>query len=297
MNDYVNQYKNELKNLRNCESSAGINSIYTIESYCNDIVKFLDVVGKNPEEITTEDVDGFLKLDSPATANRRFMAINNFYKFLNESGITDNCPIIHKKTFKKIRKIPERLSVHMTIDEGLQFLNEASKSIKNYALMITFLDTGMRESALCNLKKTDWDGKRLRVIEKGNIERVLAVGSHTAEAINEYLDTRNDDIEYLFISNMKRQYSTSGIYGLVERIAKRAEINKKITPHKLRHTCAAMLRSQGNDILTIGRRLGQKDVKTTKRYLEHLIDERDIEAAEKGAFNISKEQLQNAMYQ
>jgi len=225
------------------------------------------------------------------------MAINNFYKFLNESGITDNCPIIHKKTFKKIRKIPERLSVHMTIDEGLQFLNEASKSIKNYALMITFLDTGMRESALCNLKKTDWDGKRLRVIEKGNIERVLAVGSHTAEAINEYLDTRNDDIEYLFISNMKRQYSTSGIYGLVERIAKRAEINKKITPHKLRHTCAAMLRSQGNDILTIGRRLGQKDVKTTKRYLEHLIDERDIEAAEKGAFNISKEQLQNAMYQ
>ena len=289
LENYLKMYRQELEVDRNCESSVKIESEHTINAYCKDVENLLDFAEKDVSEITPQDLDQFLKKDSPSTANRRLMGIINFYKFLNEIGVTDNCPIVFQKTFKKLRKNPRRMSVHMTQEEGLRFITESSKKLKQHAIMMTFLNGGMRKAELCGLKKTDFDlsNRTVRFIAKGNIERIVAIGSETANLIDEYLNTRKDDIDWLFISNWDRKYSPSGIDKIVMNIAKRAGITKKITPHSLRHTCAAMMRAQGNDILTIGRKLGQKDIKTTKIYLEHLLDERDIEAAENGAFNVN----------
>jgi integrase/recombinase XerD len=280
-------YKKELTVDRNCLSSSEIGSERSIKSYCNDVKQFLIFVDqKSVSDISVEDVDAFLRLGAPSSAYRRFASINNFFRFLNESKITDNYPIVKGKTYKKIRKKPERMSVHLTKEETYRFMAEAYKNTKYYAIMMLFLNTGMRISELCDIKRNGYDGKFVRYIAKGNIERIQPVGSVVAEAINKYLDTRTDSIEYLFISSHMKKYNPTTIYKRVETIAHNANIQKKITPHSLRHTCAASMRSAGQDVYAIAKKLGHKNLKTTEIYLKTLVDERDIEIAETSVYNV-----------
>lgn len=258
----------------------------TIHSYCSDVKKFLNSIGKDVSVVTAEDVEIFLREDAPATATRRFSSIKNFYKYLNKKGVTDNYPIVRGETYNSLRKIPKRMSMHMTIAEANRFMAEAAKKIKNYAMMMVFINTGMRESELCNLERANYDGELIKYIAKGDKERIVPVGSQTAKAIDEYLLTRKDDLKYLFVSNWGRQYSVSGIYTLVKAITDRAGVKKNITPHKLRHTCAAAMRANGANVYDIAKKLGHEDIKVTEEYLRTLIDERDIEVAEKGSFNV-----------
>ena len=259
----------------------------TINSYCNDVKMFLNYIGdKSVTDIMSDDVDMFLSENSPATAHRRFSSVKNFYKYLNRIGIADGSPIVRGETYRNLRTIPKKMSIYMFKEETFIFMNEAAKKIRDYAIMMVFINTAMRESELINLKIKDYDGKFIKYIAKGNKERIQAIGSAAAQAIDDYLATRTDDLEYLFVSNKGCKYSPSGIYTLVKTIAKRAGIKKDITPHKLRNTCAAAMRTDGNDIYTIAKKLGHEDIKVTEIYLRTLVDERDIEAAEKGSFNV-----------
>jgi site-specific recombinase XerD len=202
-----------------------------------------------------------------------------------EEGVTDNFPFT-SQTFKNLRNIPKRMAVRMTVPEGLKFLEQARHKKRDFAIMMTFLNTGIRESELFNLKKSDYGNNKLRLIGKGDKERIVSVNHMTQTAINNYLAQRTDHKEWLFISNKKGKYSPSGLYTLVKTIAKKAGIEKNITPHTLRHTFASMMKSQGRDAYEIMQILGHNDIRTTMIYLGTLEDDRVEAILEESAFNV-----------
>jgi integrase/recombinase XerD len=283
----LNQYEKELFRCKKY-------SVKTIPSYCNDIKRLLDFTGKDATDITVDDLENFFLEDSPSTARRRYSSIVNFYKYLNKKDITQNYPIT-ESLYENLRKDPERLSEKMTIPEGLAFLEEAKKKTKNYAIMMTFLNTGVREEELFTRMREDYhletntDGKQegtIRIIGKGNKERIVPVNEGVINALNKYLETRTDNDPHLFLSNWGKQYSPSGIYTLVKRIAERAGIKKDITPHILRHTFSSMMWEQGADPVQIMYILGHSSIKTTLRYLGKLGVKKAQELMNMSAFNV-----------
>ena len=276
--DIVEKYRDELKKSKKY-------SEFTITSYCNDVKRFLDFVGKKYSDVEPPDISKFMLENSPATANRRMMSLRNFYRTLNKCGATDIFPFTNEM-FKELRAMPKRLSERMTIPEGLGFLEEAKKKTKNYAIMMTFLNTGIRETELFNLERKDFSNGKLKIIGKGNKERIIPVNQATKNAIEVYLADRKDNEKWLFLSNFGKRYSASAMLNLVKRIAERAGIEKNITPHKLRHTFAAMMKSQGRDAYEIMQILGHNDIRTTMIYLGKLDDDRTEAILEESAFNV-----------
>jgi len=286
--ELLEKYREYLNNIKTPDSYSD----KTIISYCNDIAAFIKYVNKDVATVTTKEIESFLLVGAPSTSRRRFSSILNFYNFLSENGVTNNKPIAKNMYYNVVRQDKKRISVHMTISEGLRFLEEAKKDTRTYAIMMLFLNSGIREAELINLEKEDYvyeNGESegtIRIIAKGDEERIIGVTEGAVIAINKYLETRDDDIPYLFISNKKCKYSPSGIYNLVNKTAERAGINKKIAPHKLRHTFANMMWDRGADVNQIKDLLGHKSLKTTLLYLDKLGIKKAQELLKDGAFNI-----------
>jgi integrase/recombinase XerD len=290
--DLLEKYRENLKSVKVPKSY----SEDTIDSYCNDIKKFLNYVAKDMSDVTSDDIARFLLKDAPATGRRRFSSVLNFYDYLNKNGITDNKPIVKEDYDNLVRPDPERLIDRMTIPEGLLFLDTAkADGIRTFAIMMTYLNTGVREDELCSVLRenyhveTNIHGKAeatLRIIGKGNKERILPVNDGTIEALNDYFKMRKDDIPYLFTSNHNRHYSSSGMYSLVKEVASKSGIKKDIYPHILRHTFAAMMWDQGVDPVQIMYLLGHSNIKTTLRYLGRLGIKKAQDLLKSSAFNI-----------
>lgn len=288
----IADYRQNLKNIKVPKSYSD----KTITSYCDDVKRLLDYVNKPASEITKEDVGEFLLEGAPSTSRRRFSSILNFYNYLNKSGIMNNKPITKEDYDLLVRQDAERLSVKMTIPEGLRYL-EVSKDdgVRTFAVMMVFLNTGVRESELCNLLRSDFTFEKnehselegnLRVIGKGDKERNLSVIEEVVIAINNYLEIRTDNEPYLFISNKGSKYSPTGIYNLVEEIAGRTGIKKEISPHTLRHTFAAMMWDKGLDPVQIMEILGHSSIRTTLLYLGKLGVKKAKELMRRSAFNV-----------
>lgn len=284
--EMVEKYREYLKSIKTPKPYSD----KTITSYCNDVKAFFEFVQKSAEEVTKDDIAKFLLEGAPSTGRRRFSSILNFYEYLD----IDNKPIT-KDMYDSLRQDPERLSEKMTIPEGVRFLNEAQKNVRTYAIMMLFLNTGIREAELFNLEREDYrldtnmKGEleaSIRIIRKGNKEAMIPVNDGTIAAINNYLDTRLDDMPFLFISNKNCKYSASGLFTLVTKTAERAGIKKNITPHILRHTFAAMMWENGADPVQIMQILGHKSIKTTLRYLGKLGIHKAQELLNNSAFNI-----------
>ena len=262
----------------------------TIISYCNDIKSLIRFTNKSIENITEEDVENFLNQDSPATSRRRYSSIVKFFEIMQYKNVP-----ITKKTYGQLRQDPNRISERMTIPEGMRFLEEAKKNVKNFAMMMTFLNTGIREEELFTLDRSDYrietnkDGELegiIHIIGKGDKERYVPANNGVIEAVNTYLATRKDNDSMLFRSNFGNVYSPSALYTLVKRISKRAGINKNITPHKLRHTFATMMWENGADPVQIMYILGHSDIRTTMRYLGKLGLNKAKELTDRSAFNV-----------
>jgi integrase/recombinase XerD len=287
MNDLLEKYIEEITTIKKHRFSKKIRSEHSINAYKNDIKRFAEFIGKDLTKATPDDMDQFLKLDSPSTAARRLMSLNNFYKFLVAEGTVQSSPIVRGETFNKLREQPQRMAVHMTVDEGLRFLEQSRKNLKQHAMMMTFLNTGVRESELCNLKRRNYDGESIKFIAKRDKERLIPLNTAAREVLDNYLSTRQDDIEYLFISNWNKQYDPSTIYKLVKKITQDTGIKKDITPHCLRHTFAAMMWEQGKDPVEIMYILGHDDIKTTMIYLGRLGFRKAKTIMEDSPFNVN----------
>lgn len=254
-------------------------------NYLHDISKlqqFFKITGKNinAEDVTSEDIRDFLEWFnefpvSYATQARLISAIKTFYKFLVYSGKIESSPAQLIETPRLNRKIPTVLSIE-EIDR-MEAAIDLSKpeGQRNKAIIETLYSCGLRVSELVNLKISDLfiDEGFVRVIGKGNKERLVPIGSFAVKHINYYIeqcrnhmDIHKDDSDILFLNRRGKRLTRVMIFTIVKNLAEKAGIEKTISPHTFRHSFATHLVEGGADLRAVQDMLGHESIQTTEIY-------------------------------
>lgn len=206
----------------------------------------------------------------------RWSALNTFFTFLKSNNLISLNPI--EQTFRPSGKKDKQV-VYLTEDEIKTCINNVNTSsegrFRNRDLCIISMgiSTGLRVSAITqiNIEDIDFTNNTIRVIEKGNKYRTINFGENLREKIIAWINDKDafyPDIETnaLFISRNKNRISVSAVENLLKKYTQ--NINKNITPHKLRATCATNLYKKTKDIYLVSSQLGHANIATTKIYTE-----------------------------
>ena len=206
--------------------------------------------------------------------SRNLVAVKMFYRFLLMEGLIkeDATSLIE---FPRVRKrLPHVLSlreINLLLDEA----NFKGKfGLRDQAVLELFYATGLRVSELIYLKINDlnMENRMLKCLGKGSKERIIPFGNKAYQSLNLYLDrsrpklVKNPDENTLFLNNRGGRISRQGIFYLVKLYAQKARIEKKVTPHTLRHTLATHLLENGADLRSVQEMLGHSDISTTQIY-------------------------------
>ena len=252
-----------------------------------EIIDIRDVGLDFLREIKTSDVFDFLSYlasdrplnpDSPAsdhgvsasTRARKLSAIKSFYKYLTvrTKQLQEN-PVADLE-YPKLRK---SLPKYLTMEQSAALLRSVSgqNQVRDYAILMLFLNCGIRRSELVGLNITDVYEDRIRVIGKGNKERFVYFGTPCRKAIDAYMAVRNEkvltDNRALFGSRNGNRISVTAVHRLVEKALKQAGLDStQFSAHKLRHTAATMMLSGGVDVKTVQEVLGHENLNTTQIY-------------------------------
>lgn len=246
----------------------GIDINYIREIDTSDIFDFLSYLANdraiNPESAAPEY--GI----SPAARARKLSAIKSFYKYLTvrTKQLQEN-PVADLE-YPKLRK---SLPKYLTIDQCSSLLQAVSgpNEKRDYAILMLFLNCGIRRSELVGLNLTDVYEDRIRVVGKGNKERFVYFGSACRKAIDAYLPIRNKQIltdnRALFGSRDNNRISVTAVHRLVKKALLQAGLDStQFSAHKLRHTAATMMLSGGVDVKTVQEVLGHENLNTTQIY-------------------------------
>lgn len=205
-----------------------------------------------------------------AARARKLSALKSFYKYLTVRTklLTEN-PVADLE-YPKLRKSLPR---YLTLEQSSALLKAASGSNqkRDYAIIMIFLNCGIRRSELVGLNLTDVYEDRLRVVGKGNKERFVYFGSACKKAIDDYLPERNkrvlSDNRALFGSRDNNRISTTAVHRLIKKYLLLAGLDpESFSAHKLRHTAATMMLSGGVDVKTVQEVLGHENLNTTQIY-------------------------------
>ena len=207
---------------------------------------------------------------SPAARARKLSAIKSFYKFLTvRQKLLDENPVAELE-YPKIRK---SLPKYLTLEESSALLKAVSgqNEKRDYAILMLFLNCGIRRSELVNLNLSDVYEDRIRVVGKGNKERFVYFGAACKRAIDDYLPEREkmvlSDNKALFGSRDKNRISVTAVHRLVKKALLQAGLDStQFSAHKLRHTAATMMLSGGVDVRTLQDVLGHENLNTTQIY-------------------------------
>ena len=207
---------------------------------------------------------------APAARARKLSAIKSFYKYLTlrTKQLSEN-PVADLE-YPKLRKSLPR---YLTMQQSAALLQSVSgaNEKRDYAILMLFLNCGIRRSELVGLNLTDVYADRIRVVGKGNKERFVYFGTPCRKAIEAYLVERNKkvltDNRALFASRNGNRISVTAVHRLVEKALKQAGLDStQFSAHKLRHTAATMMLSGGVDIKTVQEVLGHENLNTTQIY-------------------------------
>ena len=207
---------------------------------------------------------------SPASRARKLSALKSFYKYLTvrTKQLKDN-PVADLE-YPKLRK---SLPKYLTLEQSSALLQSVSgqNEKRDYAILMLFLNCGIRRSELVGLNLTDVYEDRIRVVGKGNKERFVYFGSSCRKAIDAYLVERNKkvltDNRALFGSRDGNRISVTAVHRLVKKALLQAGLDAtQFSAHKLRHTTATMMLSGGVDVKTVQEVLGHENLNTTQIY-------------------------------
>ena len=207
---------------------------------------------------------------SPTARARKLSAIKSFYKYLTvRTKLLQENPVADIE-YPKLRK---SLPKYLTMDQARALLQavEGPNQVRDYAILMIFLNCGIRRSELVGLNLTDIYEDRLRVVGKGNKERFVYFGTPCRKAIDAYLEQRKKliltDNRALFASRNGNRISVTAVHRLVEKALKQAGMDAtQFSAHKLRHTAATMMLSGGVDVKTVQEVLGHENLNTTQIY-------------------------------
>lgn len=247
------------------------------------------------EKTTLEDLYLFMnylqntRKNSNRTRARKTASIRSFYKYLTVTAkLFDNNPAKHLE-LPKVKKNEQ--PKYLSLDQSKKLLTEVDGNNKkrDYAILTLFLNCGMRLSELVgieisDIKDTEINEPKLRVVGKGNKERTIYLNKACSEAVFDYLYNERpiSNSPALFLNNRKKPMSNQTVHLMVKKYLAKAGIDIKVySTHKLRHTAATLMYQYGDvDIRALQEILGHENLSTTEIYT-HVDDERLRKAANK----------------
>lgn len=237
----------------------------TVRNYCFFVDKFLKSSEKNLDELSESDVRKFLsEMFDTKSKNTIMLAAASLKFFFNEVLKKDfgNIPLP-----KKERRLPEVLS-----REEVRQLIDSTDTNKSRLIVSLLYSTGLRVSEIVNLKISDLDfeNKTGWVRRgKGSKDRLFVISGELVDELRSYCDEKRENV---YVFSKEKPLTTRNIQKIIQGARFRSKINKRITPHTLRHSFATHLLEQGTDIRVIQAILGHSSLSTTQVYT-HISNE------------------------
>jgi integrase/recombinase XerC len=285
-------------------------SEHTLRNYISDLEQFHQFLKATSlclkdtkGDIDLRDIDnliirsymGYLHVkigNSGKTVARKLSTLRSFFQYLIREGYTDKNYPKMVSTPKQEKRIPSFLSV-----DDIYKLLESPKGMKplvlrDLAILELFYASGIRISELVNLdlKDLNFQDRFVKVLGKGRKERIVPLGRKSSEALQNYINIRNDLIKKgsderesmsaLFLNNKGRRITPRGVQNIVMKYVRDAGLKKKVSPHTLRHSFATHLLDAGADLRTIQEFLGHSSLSTTQKYT-HLTTDRLMQIYDK----------------
>lgn len=254
----------------------------TLEGYKIELRILAKHVRKRTTDITAADVRVYLaqfehlKLSS---LSKRLSVLKSFFSWLTSEELILRDPTVKIKPPKKEKRLPKALSI-----EELEMLRESCRTVRQRAFLEVLYATGCRLSEVHDLNKSDinYQAMSTNVIGKGDKERSVYLSFKALFHLKKYLKERDDNVDALMATERKpyRRLSKRGIQREIGIIAKNAGLDKKVSPHTLRHTFATLTLNNGADIVAVQHLLGHSSPSTTQTYAV-LSDERKREQHKK----------------
>ncbi|MGD9203400.1 MAG: tyrosine recombinase XerC [Desulfobacterales bacterium] len=282
-------------------------SDHTCRAYRKDLQDFFFFVadfyqsGKRRRKRTSamdiKQIDGIMirgylgvlhRQNKKTTVARKLSAIRSFFKFLEKRGLISENPAEHVMTPKQDRTIP----VYLSVDEMFRLLDSIQSDtvldLRNRAIFETLYSSGIRVSELTQMNVPDVDFKAavIRVLGKGNQQRMVPVGQKALNAIKTYRTRLHKRIDPeaatsgpLFLNRFNKRLSSRSIARILKQLIAAMGLLTPVSPHALRHTFATHLLDAGADLRAVQELLGHKSLSTTQKYthvsIDHLMETYD----------------------
>jgi len=275
-------YKKGFKAYLQLERSLSTNSI---EAYLNDIEKltaYLQLQGemKNPSEVKLPDLQKFVQriaeLGMTASSQARIISgIRTFYKYCLLEDISSVDPTTLLEAPKLKRALPDVLGFDEIENIISQIDVSTAEGTRNKAIVETMYSCGLRVSEIVNLKLSQlyFDVGFIRVIGKGNKERLIPIGDSAIKYINIYRSTTRvhqpvqpGEEDILFLNRRGKRLTRVMIFLIIKDLVNKAGIKKNISPHTFRHSFATHLVEGGADLRAVQEMLGHESITSTEIY-------------------------------
>ena len=256
-------------------------STNTIESYSNDLNKlsdFLTPKSISATKVRLNDLKDFItsisEILSETTQSRIISAIKSFYKFLLIENLIQIDPSENLVSPKIGRKLPNVLTIE-EINLIINSIESNNVGIRNKAIIEIIYGCGLRVSELTNLLLSNLFLKQgyIKIVGKGNKERLSPIGSLAIDSLNDFLTNvrpglkiNNKFSDHVFINNRGTSLSRSMIFKMIKKYTLKANIKKDISPHSLRHSFATHLVEGGANLRAVQEILGHSSITTTEIY-------------------------------
>jgi integrase/recombinase XerC len=264
-------------------------SKHTIESYRNDLEQLFYYLkseyAKEEIELATHlEIRSWMvsmmeKEISPRSINRKLSTLKSFFKFLMRKGVVKKSPlskVLAPKTSKRLPAFVEKSNIERLLKD-IEFPT-GFEGTRDKMIIELLYGTGMRRSELLGLKETDVDSynSQVKVLGKGNKERIIPIQPQLRNALKEYIEYKNNSIEhpsiYLFVDQQGKVLNPSRVYQSVKKYLNLVTTIDKKSPHVLRHTFATHLMNNGADINAVKELLGHASLAATQVYTHNTID-------------------------
>jgi integrase/recombinase XerC len=264
-------------------------SAHTIAAYELDLRQFQQYLEEEYEPLQVSDLSHFhirswlaaLKdqQDKERTINRKISTLNSFFKFLLRTAVVETNPVSQLHALR----LPERLPAYLKEGEThilLEVLDfeEGFKGFTDRMICELLYQTGMRRGELAGLKEADieWSLKQIRILGKGNKERLVPVSNELLDRMKQYLEDKsnikNADKDHFLVLESGQPLYVEYIYKTVKKYLSMATTLKKKSPHVLRHTFATHLLNNGANIQAIKDLLGHSSLASTQVYTHNNIE-------------------------
>ncbi|HEX9911670.1 MAG TPA: tyrosine recombinase XerC [candidate division Zixibacteria bacterium] len=286
LKDYLNEYLTYIRAEKNF-------SPHTVLAYKKDLLSFLDFLQSElkvkitPDFIPRNNIKNFLihlsqESFDPSSIERKLSTLRSFFNFLQKKQKIKSNPALSLKGPKRKRRLPLILSQDQMKNILEPHIYEGKVAgLRDRAIIELLYNTGIRLSEISSLGREDIDFQtgEIRVLGKGNKERIVPLGENASKTLVEYLDSKdkvcksnNKENDYLFINKYKERLSRRGIARIVKKYGAKVTEDEKTRPHILRHSFATHLLDEGANLLAVKEMLGHESLSTTQIYTHVSMD-------------------------